>query len=94
MVAYVWWGDRQSIPRGNARSDQSTDTVQRSRGAAVNAANRYELMAAVVTLNGRPATISGARQPFALVRDDDGRSYEWSWSTVQRVVANGGDFKS
>ena len=47
-----------------------------------------------VTLDGEPATISGADLPFATVRSLDGRMFaEWAWETVQRVVTiRGGAF--
>jgi hypothetical protein len=55
---------------------------------------RRELCAERVTLDGRPATISGYSQPFAMVRSLDGKSgAEWSWETVARIVANGGAFR-
>ena len=47
-----------------------------------------------MTLDGRPATISGAFQSFATVRDDDGRAYQWAWINVRRIVAAGGHFKA
>lgn len=48
-----------------------------------------------VTLDGHPAVISGARERFASVRTlTGGYGTEWAWSTVARVVANGGDFRS
>lgn len=47
------------------------------------------------TLNGKPATISGRRCPFGRVTAlVDGESYEWSWTTIDRVMRNGGTFKS
>jgi hypothetical protein len=48
-----------------------------------------------VTLDGKPAKISGARLPFARVTAlPDGPGYEWAWETVARVVAAGAAFKS
>lgn len=56
---------------------------------------RRELCAAKVTLNGQPATISGAMRDFAVVRDiKTGLGAEWAWVTVARIVANGGRFRS
>ena len=56
---------------------------------------RYELIAADVTLNGEPAVISGVFMRFATVRQRrSGLSAEWAWSTVERVVSNGGAFRS
>jgi hypothetical protein len=57
--------------------------------------DRYALIDARVTLNGNPARISGARLDFARVTDTvTGLSCEWAWETVERIVANGGAFKS
>jgi hypothetical protein len=56
---------------------------------------RYDLIAAVVTLDGKPAKISGALQPFATVALlPSGTATEFAWITVARIVANGGAFKS
>jgi hypothetical protein len=55
---------------------------------------RRELCAGRVTINGRPATISGVQQKFALVRSLDGHyCAEWAWTTTERIVAQGGDFQ-
>ena len=46
-----------------------------------------------VTLDGRPATVSGFMLKFAKVRSLDGKfSGEWSWPAAVRVVDNGGAF--
>lgn len=56
---------------------------------------RLALCAAHITLNGKPAAISGARCDFATVTElPNGARYEWAWPTVARIVANGGTFKS
>lgn len=57
---------------------------------------RKELCAARVTLDGRPATVSGAMFKFAEVRSLDGvLRAEFAWSTVENVIANsGGAFKN
>jgi hypothetical protein len=63
--------------------------------AAVTLAAKYELCAAEVTLNGQQARITGARNAFAtVVTLPDGPGYEYAWSTVARVVAAGGAFRS
>lgn len=56
---------------------------------------RHELCAKKVTLNGNPAVISGANNDFATVTDMTTHlSAEWAWETVERIVNNGGEFKS
>lgn len=46
-----------------------------------------------VTLDGRPAVISGWRNSFARVTQTaTGLSAEWAWSTVERIVAKHGKF--
>ena len=56
---------------------------------------RYELIDAKVTLDGNRAKISGARNDFAMVRViPSGLGCEFAWSTVARIVAKGGAFKS
>ena len=44
-----------------------------------------------ITLNGQPATISGAMMKFAVVRSIDFEG-EWNWPAVKRIVAKGGKF--
>jgi hypothetical protein len=47
-----------------------------------------------VTLDGEPATISGAQLRFAMVRSRSGKSAEFAWPTVARVVhKSGGAFR-
>lgn len=56
---------------------------------------RYALIDARVTLNGKPAKISGARMQFAMVAALDGSmEFEWSWDAVARIVTAGGKFKA
>lgn len=58
-------------------------------------AERYELCAAEVTLDGQRAKISGARNDFATVSIvASGLSCEWSWQAAARIVTKGGDFRS
>ncbi len=60
-----------------------------------NSEDRFALCAEKITLNGRPAKISGAGRPFARVTDSQtGLSAEWSWRAVARIVAKGGQFRS
>lgn len=56
---------------------------------------RAALCEARVTLNGRPARISGYKNEFATVTQAGTRlSAEWAWVTVARIVAAGGAFES
>lgn len=57
---------------------------------------KYDLIDQRVTLDGKPAKISGARQEFATVATiaTDGPAVQFSWEAVSRVVAAGGAFKS
>lgn len=58
-------------------------------------AERRALCRADATLDGVPAAICGAFNDFAkVVALPHGASTEWSWLTVQRVVAGGGDFRT
>jgi hypothetical protein len=58
--------------------------------------NRHTLVLASVTLNGKPAQVTGIRNDFAMVRSLRGEvaPVEFSWQTVERVVMSGGNFKS
>ena len=47
-----------------------------------------------VTLNGKPADISGFRNRFATVWARGVGSAEWSWDAVERIVKAGGRFKA
>lgn len=49
-----------------------------------------------LTLDGEPAVIVGARNPFAKVATlrSDGPVVEFAWPTVARIVAAGGAFRS
>jgi len=52
--------------------------------------DRYALCATAVTLNDRPARITGARLDFARVTDvATGLSAEWAWPTVAHIVRDG-----
>lgn len=63
--------------------------------STVSREDRQRLAEAKVTLNGEPARIGGTRNEFATVTQvHSGLSAEWSWEAAQRVVANGGKFKS
>lgn len=62
---------------------------------------RDDLMRAEVTLDGKPAHISGRLLPYAVVwqvpPDGDlaqSKDVQFSWAAVARVVAGGGAFKS
>jgi hypothetical protein len=57
---------------------------------------KYDMISQRVTLNGKPAKISGARRQFAMVAtlNSEGASAEFAWSTVARIVAAGGKFKA
>ena len=57
--------------------------------------SRREACASRVTIDGRPAVITGAREPFAHVRSLDGVSdVEFSWVAIARVLDKGGAFRS
>ncbi len=57
--------------------------------------NRHHLVLASVTLNGKPARVTGIRNDYALVMALRGEtSAEFAWSTVESVVSSGGNFKS
>lgn len=59
------------------------------------AARRLEFTQAKVTLNGEPAYVMGIYRPFAIVTQKGSHlSAEWSWEAVERVIKNGGHFKS
>jgi hypothetical protein len=48
-----------------------------------------------VTLNGRPATISGLLCDFAIVSQfPTGLQAEFAWQTVERIINNGGNFRA
>ena len=48
-----------------------------------------------ITLNGKPAKITGRLMPFAMVStlDMDGESFEYCWLAAQRNCDAGGHFK-
>lgn len=54
---------------------------------------RRALGDARVTLDGKPARITGFRMAFATIQSDDD-SVEFSWEAVAHIVATGGDFFS
>lgn len=62
----------------------------------VGQVRRTELCATPVTLNGRPARISGTGLQWARVTDLETRlSAEWAWATVEHIVTRkGGKFYS
>ena len=50
---------------------------------------------AVCTLDGKPAKIAGRLLPFAKVAQiDSALEVEFSWSTVDRIMQAGGEFRS
>lgn len=61
---------------------------------------RFELIdnanAMGITLDGQPAAMAGARNTFGVVRllSGKGGDVEYSWSAIERVLANGGAFVS
>jgi hypothetical protein len=57
---------------------------------------RRALCAERVTLNGAPAVVTGARNPFAVVATLSAPHVEaeYSWTAVERVIARGGTFRS
>ena len=56
---------------------------------------RIALCSTDVTLNGKPAGVSGYGMPFAHVTDrQTGLSAEWAWETVALVVSRGGRFQT
>jgi hypothetical protein len=58
---------------------------------------RQQLCEATVTLDGGPAIITGAKLPFAKVeplRSGSGGAVEFAWPTVERIISNGGAFRS
>lgn len=58
-------------------------------------ADRLALCRVPVTLDGVPASIGGASLDYAIVRDRDGRAFEWAWPTARAIVEKkGGAFES
>lgn len=60
---------------------------------------RVALTETPVTLDDRPARVTGYRNDFATVTsvsesNDPARSAEWAWPTIARIVAKGGSFQS
>lgn len=57
--------------------------------------DRHSLVLSTAFLNGNKARISGIRNDFATVTDSTTNlSAEFAWATVERIVRNGGQFKS
>jgi len=55
---------------------------------------RQELVNATVTLDGKPAKVTGYRLPYAQIRNDR-YAVELAWETVERVVTTrDGAFRS
>ena len=59
-------------------------------------ARREAYSGRTVTLNGKPAIISGFALDFASVGtlDPSGGAFQWSWHAVARIVSRGGRFIS
>lgn len=57
-------------------------------------AAREALCRRPVTLDGRPATLSGAALALAVVRQPGGRAREFAWTDAAAIVAAGGAFRS
>jgi hypothetical protein len=46
-------------------------------------------------LDGKPASICGRLLDFAIIRQyPNGGDYQWAWETVDRIMSNGGNFRS
>jgi Zn finger protein HypA/HybF involved in hydrogenase expression len=96
------WREVSDDERGSASRWYADQLYQQSsrRTAAdytspISEDRRRELCSATVTLNGRPAKISGVKNNFATVTDlASGMSAEWSWQAVDHVVSGGGRFTS
>ena len=55
---------------------------------------RRDICAVHVTLNGKPATISGALVNHGTVSSLDGElSAQWSWPAIERIVNTNKQFK-
>ena len=47
------------------------------------------------TLDGKTAKILGRLNKFATIAESlDGPAYEWSWQAVERIMTEGGRFKT
>ena len=83
---------RRALMRG---MDAKKRTVGSPRQPQPTLAERRAACAIRVTLDGQPASICGARLPFARVVAESGRRvHEWEWATALAVVRAGGDFRS
>lgn len=62
----------------------------------MNLTRKQELCSTPVTLNGKPAAISGTMMQFAMIRElGTGLGKEWSWEAVELVVSRrAGAFKA
>jgi len=48
-----------------------------------------------ITLDGEPAVINGRLLEFAVVSTLSGsKRFEWAWATVEKILKEGGSFKS
>ena len=84
-------------PYNDAAGNRSAKRVAAAgrASAASRVDERRALLTSPITLNGERATLSGIENPFATVTQrGSGMSCKWDWSTVARVVASGGGFKS
>ena len=54
--------------------------------------DRVALCNASVTLDGKPAIISGTKLKFPTIHNKAGQAGQWSWPAVQRIVKDGGRF--
>ena len=78
-------GEGKMMRIDHRQCDHFQDTLERRR----------ELCSQAVTLDGAPAVLSGAARTFAMVRPlPRGAGYQWAWETAERIMANGGEFKS
>ena len=71
-------------------------TTEDNMSNAISTDEKYTLIGSEVTLNGKPAKVSGRLQRFAMVRCLDGsEGYEYAWPTVKNIVLNKqGNFRS
>lgn len=69
---------------------------ERQQEADVSIERRREIVAMKgITLDGRDATVTGTREPFAMVMQvRTGVGFQWAWPTVDRIVKAGGRFVS
>lgn len=61
----------------------------------MSSVDKLKLCTMPATLNGRKATVSGVRGPFAKVtQNSTGLSAEFAWETAARILTKGGRFES